>query len=74
MKSKLISQILGWGVAAGMVAGSLASAFISSPVAADETKWTTVNTPSWTDHVIEPGSDIYHYAVDGKDKYGSAYL
>ena len=30
-------------------------------------EWSIVNTPSWEDHVIEPGADIYDYAVAGDD-------
>jgi hypothetical protein len=26
-------------------------------------EWSTIDTPSWTDNVIAPGSDIYDYAV-----------
>ena len=65
MKSKLISKILGIGVAAITVI-ALGGAFLSaSPAAADTTKWTSINTPSWEDKVIVPGADIYHYAVGG---------
>jgi hypothetical protein len=69
MKNR-ISKILGLGVTAGLVF-SLIGAVSAAPVAADEMKWTTVNTPSWADHVIEPGSDIFDYAVgpDGDTIY-----
>jgi len=66
MKSKTISKILGVGVSAGLVFGLISTLF-AGPAAADTTKWTTVNTPSWEDGVILPGSDILDYAVGGTD-------
>jgi hypothetical protein len=61
MKSK-ISKILGIGLTAGLVFG-LIGALFAAPVSADLMEWGIVNTPSWEDNVIEPGSDIYDYAV-----------
>ncbi|MDD4984551.1 MAG: sialidase family protein [Dehalococcoidales bacterium] len=67
MKTKLISKILGVGLALGMVF-SLGAAFIATPVAqADEMEWGAVNTPSWDDLVILPSSDILDYAVGGDE-------
>ncbi|MDD5083223.1 MAG: sialidase family protein, partial [Dehalococcoidales bacterium] len=66
MKNKLLSKILGVGVAASTVI-ALGGAFLASPAAADTTKWTTINTPSQEDYVIVPGADIYDYAVGGED-------
>ena len=58
MKTKLISKILGVGLALGLTF-SLGAAFIAAPGAqADEMEWGTVNTPSWEDMVILPDSDI----------------
>ncbi len=70
MKNKSISKILGWGLATGLIFASVAAIF-AGPVAADEMKWSTINTPSWEDHVIEPGSDITDFAVgpDGDTIY-----
>jgi hypothetical protein len=61
MKSK-ISKILGIGLSAGLVLGLMGTIF-AAPVSADLMEWGIVNTPSWEDNVIEPGSDIYDYAV-----------
>jgi photosystem II stability/assembly factor-like uncharacterized protein len=61
MKNK-IHKILGIGLSVGLVFG-LIGAIFAAPVSADLMKWSTINTPSWKDHVIEPGSDIYDYAV-----------
>jgi hypothetical protein len=61
MKSK-ISKVLGIGLSAGLVFG-LIGALFAAPVSADLMEWGIVNTPSWEDNVIEPGSDIYDYAV-----------
>ncbi|MDD4985577.1 MAG: hypothetical protein PHQ43_07280, partial [Dehalococcoidales bacterium] len=67
MKTKLISKILGVGLALGMVF-SLGAAFIAAPAAqADEMEWGSVNTPSWDDMVILPASDIIDYAVGGDE-------
>ncbi|MDD5511227.1 MAG: hypothetical protein PHI12_10510 [Dehalococcoidales bacterium] len=67
MKTKLISKILGVGLALGLTL-SLGAAFIAAPAAqADEMEWGLVNTPSWDDLVILPASDILDYAVGGED-------
>ncbi|MDD5511239.1 MAG: hypothetical protein PHI12_10570 [Dehalococcoidales bacterium] len=67
MKTKLISKILGVGLALGLTL-SLGAAFIAAPaVQADEMEWGQVNTPSWEDMVILPGSDIIDYAVGGDE-------
>ena len=59
MKTKYVSKILGIGLAIGLVFALLPL----GPVAAGEMEWGKVTTPSWADEVIEPGSDIYDYAV-----------
>ena len=64
MKNKRISKILGWGLSTGLIFASVAAIF-AGPVAADEMEWSTMNTPSWDDLVIVPGSDIYDYAIGG---------
>ena len=72
MKTKTISRILGWGLASGLGFASMAGMLVTAtPAAAGEVEWGTVSTPSWTDNVIVPGSDIYHYAVapDGDTVY-----
>ena len=61
MKKK-IHKILGIGISAGLVFGLIGAVFVA-PVSADLMEWGIVNTPSWEDNVIEPGSDIYDYAV-----------
>ncbi|MDD5509553.1 MAG: hypothetical protein PHI12_01890 [Dehalococcoidales bacterium] len=67
MKTKLISKILGVGLAIGLVF-SLGAAFVAAPAAsADEMEWGAVNTPSWDDLVILPSSDILDYAVGGDE-------
>ncbi|MDD5509555.1 MAG: hypothetical protein PHI12_01900 [Dehalococcoidales bacterium] len=67
MKTKLISKILGVGLALGMVL-SLGAAFVAAPAAqADEMEWGPVNTPSWDDMFILPSSDILDYAVGGDE-------
>ncbi|MDD5591085.1 MAG: hypothetical protein PHY18_04065, partial [Dehalococcoidales bacterium] len=67
MKTKLISKILGVGLALGLTL-SLGAAFIAAPAAqADEMEWGQVNTPSWDDLVILPASDILDYAVGGDE-------
>ncbi|MDD5510396.1 MAG: hypothetical protein PHI12_06285 [Dehalococcoidales bacterium] len=67
MKTKLISKILGVGLALGLTL-SLGAAFIAAPAAqADEMEWGQVNTPSWADMVILPDSDIIDYAVGGDE-------
>ena len=63
MKSKM-SKILGIGLSTGLVFG-LIGALFAAPVAADEMKWSIVNTPSWEDYEILPGADIYDYTVWG---------
>ena len=45
MKSKKIAKILGIGLSAGLVF-ALVGAIFAGPVAADQMKWTIVNTPS----------------------------
>ena len=66
MQNKKIAKILGVALATGLVFALISAVFVS-PVAADETEWSTINTPSWEDHFIEPGSDIHHYDIDGED-------
>ena len=66
MQNRRISKILGIGLSAGLIF-ALLGAVLAAPVAADEMKWSTVNTPSWEDNVIVPGSDIAHYDIDGDD-------
>jgi len=66
MKSKRIAKILGVGLSVGMVVALLGAIFVA-PAAADEMKWTIVNTPSWEDYEIFPNSDILDYAIDGDD-------
>ena len=70
MKIRKAKGILGIGLTAGLVFASLAAVF-SGTAAAGEMEWTLTDTPSWTDHVIEPGSDITDYAVapDGDTIY-----
>ncbi|MFC2024766.1 hypothetical protein ACFLTJ_04275, partial [Chloroflexota bacterium] len=66
MKNKRISKILGFGLSTGLVFASLATIFAApAPVAAGSLEWGTVNTPSWGDLVIVPGSDIYDYDIGG---------
>ncbi|MFC2024020.1 hypothetical protein ACFLTJ_00345, partial [Chloroflexota bacterium] len=68
MKNKKITKILGFGLSTGLVFASLATIFASPvPVAAGSLEWGTVNTPSWADHVIEEGADIFHYDIGGDD-------
>ena len=67
MKTKLISKILGVGLAIGLVF-SLGAAFIAPTAAqADQMEWSPVHTPSWDDLVILPSSDILDYAVGGDE-------
>src|SRR5512137_786289 len=67
MKSKLISKILGIGVAASTVIALGGSFLVAAPAAADTTKWSSIETPSWTDGVILPASDILDYDISGDD-------
>jgi len=67
MKSNLISKILGVGVAASTVIALGGALLVASPVAADTTKWTDINTPNWEDGVILPSSDIIDYTVSGEN-------
>ena len=64
MHIKKLKGALGIGLSVGLVFGLIAAAFVS-PVAAGETEWTKVNTPSWEDLVILPDSDILDYDVGG---------
>ncbi|MDD5591179.1 MAG: hypothetical protein PHY18_04560 [Dehalococcoidales bacterium] len=67
MKTKLLSKILGVGLAIGLVL-SLGAAFLPAGEAqADQMEWGAVNTPSWDDLVILPSSDILDYAVGGDE-------
>ncbi|MFC1956710.1 hypothetical protein ACFLVY_00210 [Chloroflexota bacterium] len=59
-----ISRILGVGLTAGLVFGLIGTLF-AAPVSADLVDWGLVNTPSWEDLVIVPGSDILDYAIGG---------
>jgi len=63
MKNK-ISKILGIGLTAGLAFGLIGSLF-AAPVYADLMEWGIVNTPSWEDLVIVPGSDILDYDIGG---------
>jgi hypothetical protein len=65
MKTRTL-RILGVGLTAGLVFGLIGSLF-AAPVSADLMEWGIVNTPSWKDHVIEPGSDIFDWDVAGSD-------
>ena len=67
MKSNLISKMLGIGVAASTVIALAGALFTAAPVAADTTKWTTINTPSWEDGVILPANNILDYDISGED-------
>ena len=67
MNTRILSKFLGVGLAIGLVF-SLGAAFVQPDEAqADEMEWGTVNTPSWDDLVIEPGSDIFDYVAAGED-------
>jgi hypothetical protein len=70
MKIRKLKGALGIGLTVGVVFAMI-GVVLAAPAAADLTKWTTVNTPSWADKVIEPGSDIFDYAVgpDGDTIY-----
>ena len=68
MKTKYISKILGWGLSTGIVFSLGVGALIAPPAMAQvEMEWSEIVTPSWEDCVIEPGSDIYDYAVASDD-------
>ena len=76
MNNKKISKILGWGLSTGLVFASLAALF-ATPAAAGEMEWTLENTPSWEDHVILPGSDIFDWDVavtDGDTVYATGHI
>ena len=65
MKSKL-KGALGIGLSAGLVFALIGAVF-AGPAVAGEMEWGEITTPSWVDHVIEPGSDIYDYAIASDD-------
>jgi hypothetical protein len=65
MKSR-ISKILGIGLSSGLVFGLIGVLF-AAPASADLMEWGVVNTPSWEDLVIVPGSDILDYDIGGDD-------
>ncbi|MFC2024622.1 hypothetical protein ACFLTJ_03540, partial [Chloroflexota bacterium] len=66
MKNKTIKRILGFGLSTGLVFASLATIFAApAPVAAGSLEWGTVDTPSWADLVITPGTNIFDYAIGG---------
>jgi hypothetical protein len=67
MKTKLFSKILGVGLAIGLVFALGAAVIPAGEAQADEMEWGTVTTPSETDFVIAPDTDIYDYAVGGED-------
>jgi len=67
MKTKLFSKILGVGLAIGLIFALGAAVIPAEEAKADEMEWGEVTTPSWADHVIEPGSDIFDYAVGAED-------
>jgi hypothetical protein len=68
MKNKILSQALGLGLTAGLIL-TLGAAILPAATAGAQgiQEWDTVNTPSWQDNVIAPGTDIYDYAVGGED-------
>jgi hypothetical protein len=63
MKSR-ISKILGIGLSSGLVFGLIGVLF-AAPASANLMEWGVVNTPSWEDLVIVPGSDILDYDIGG---------
>jgi photosystem II stability/assembly factor-like uncharacterized protein len=67
--------MLSLGLSIGLIF-ALISVLFAGPVAADEMKWTTMNTPSWKDNVITPGSDIYDWDVgpDGDTIYATGAI
>ena len=64
MRNKRIAKILGIGLSVGMVF-ALIGAIFAAPVAADEAKWSKVNTPSWKDLVVLFRNDILDYDIGG---------
>jgi len=62
MKTKRIAKILGVSLVA-VLAFSLGA--FALPVSADSMEWSTINTPSWEDNVILPGSDLRDMAIGG---------
>ena len=64
MKTKRIAKMLGVSLVA-VLAFSLGA--LSLPVSADPDphEWSTINTPSWEDNVILPGSDLRDMAIGG---------
>ena len=66
MKTKRIAKILGLGLAAAL-AFSLGAGIGLTPASADVHEWSTINTPSWEDNVILPGSDLRDMAIGGEN-------
>jgi len=65
VKTKRISQLLGWGLSIAVV---LSLGLAALPVGAQgEMEWAEITTPSWDDYVILPDSDILDYAVGSDD-------
>ena len=76
MKNTKIAKILGWGLTTGLVLSALSAVF-AAPATAGEMEWTLTNTPSWEDHVILPGSDIFDWdvaATDGDIIYATGHI
>jgi len=67
MKTKLLSKILGVGLALGLVFAMGTAVIPTDEAQADEMEWGTVTTPSWDDLVILPASDILDYAIGGDE-------
>ena len=76
MKTKLLSKILGVGLAVGLVFALGATVIPAGEARADQMEWGKVNTPSWEDNVIAPGTDIFDYAVgpDGETIYATGAI
>ncbi|MDD5509560.1 MAG: hypothetical protein PHI12_01925 [Dehalococcoidales bacterium] len=76
MKTKLLSKILAVGLAIGLVFALGAAVIPAGEAQADEMEWGEVNTPSWEDNVIAPGTDIFDYAVgpDGETIYATGAI
>jgi len=66
MKTKLFSKILGVGLAIGLVFALGAAVLPAGEAQAGEMEWGETTTPSETDFVIAPDTDIDDYAVGGE--------
>jgi len=71
MKNKRISKILGVGLTLVMTLALVAGFALPAAANPGVVEWSTISTPSETDNVIVPGSDIFDYAVspDGDTVY-----